>query len=686
VNYLFVGIGIACFIYVIKSSKSKRSSKNNLQKLLPSRNRKAISSGWGIRAYQRLDKLPLIGGIQESVFERLKLSSVGEEAEVVDKTGRYTTSTLGVSVSLIILSYLIATSVQSFLTMGLAGLYAGVIVFDLMITREENSSLAQLVPSFNYLKDDFTSTKMVVKSLNSAADRSKEIASVQLRQIARAVGKPFPEREMIKYYATAPNEYLRKVAGASLNVILYQDGVEDNGASTYVTTINHAIEDLMLDIGNRNRLFFETAGFKFIAVVPVFLIEPVKYFFGKSMPAIASYYDSFLCLIATAIVFAILATSFIGTQMSQNMSSGSRALRNEGRYLQSILSKSTFIRRRIERLAPSKGDSVRAKKIKAKTELMFKDANSSLTIPQFFLRKCIVSLVTFIFVLTVCFSGDLLTKVNLLDKGADKLKATTTQEYLDKEKRVFDAAIVEKYQSTDLSREQLLKKLEEDSMGKSFVRADGDADKYLEGLADKVSKYNSSTFKWYYILIALLLAFLAFDIPDILLDARGNMRKQEMQREVDGLYSSCMNYTKGPRAMTLGVLNEMYRYSSIFAPQLQLAIIRYRRSPQNALTQLKEDCRFDPMTQLVDRLQASVFKSTPRKAFADLEVNRQASIEGRKLAFQKSLESRVEVSKILGMAPTIAILIAYLLLPLIIYMLPMFKGMLGLGDQIIGGG
>lgn len=684
--YIIAGIATLLFVFIItavistKFGSGKDKEAARLATLLPN-NKKKTKTSWGVKLYPKMNRIPLIGVLMRSVRRRLLLLDYGSERIVRDKSAKQTVYAIGVFVLFAASGQMLFHTLEGRLSVFLAGAYMVTVVFDIAVSKVEKQSLHEEVTGISFITDAFNSSGMVLNSLDDASDKSPSIAAMQIKRIRKVFGALDPSEEVINYYESAPNDFMKKLAGAVNTAMQFPD--TNKGDSRFIKSLNNILEEIRMEITKRDKLDFKTSGFKFMAVSAVFAIEPLKAWTIKNMAETETYFNSRIGLYATVLIYIGIIVSMVGSTVAKNVSSGAKNL-NEGPLLTRML-KSLFLRRMMDRLAPQDKTTLRSRKIAIKSENLFRAANSSLSVRQFYLRKCLYAAISFVIVLGVQFSGHIVERIVLLDKGAVNLNAVTSAEYIEKDRRVFESTLMQKYKDSKVSDEEFKQLVADGSGGRSYISAEQSAEDYAASVLAKLQKLKAEQLKWYDLIYAVIGGLVGYMVPNWFLQLRATMRKWEMQTEVDGFYSLLLDLTQSDRIMVYDLLEEMHRYSSIFSPQLLRAMTRYNKGAEIALERLQEETRFDPLDQIVERLKSCVTKVTVKAAFVSLEGNRKFSLEQRELNNEKTIEKRGAIASALGWTPIVVLGILYLGVPIVILLMGQTAGIGDILSSVSGG-
>lgn len=184
-------------------------------------------------------------------------------------------------------------------------------------------------------------------------------------------------------------------------------------------------------------------------------------------------------------------------------------------------------------------------------------------------------------------------------------------------------------------------------------------------LYDKLKIINSEFLKWYEILLAFILAIIAYMSPSGLLIFQIKMRELEMENEVMQFQTIILMLMKIERVDVQTILEWIERYSNIFKEPISKCLNNYESGAYQALEDLKREVSYKELIRLIDGLQLSVESLPVVEAFDELETERDYYKEKRKLANDKLITTKGIIGKAIGFTPMVMLFVGYLIIPLI---------------------
>lgn len=113
------------------------------------------------------------------------------------------------------------------------------------------------------------------------------------------------------------------------------------------------------------------------------------------------------------------------------------------------------------------------------------------------------------------------------------------------------------------------------------------------------------------------------------------------------------------------ILEWLYVYAVIFKAPLEKCLLNYSQGGETALQEMKAEVALAEFRRFVDKLLLAAEKITIAKAFDDLEHEMSFQFERRRFDYEKSLDTRAELGRMIGFTPMYSLVFAYLVIPLI---------------------
>lgn len=660
VGLLAILLGVLAFVnYRLRDSKYQEQRKYIA--MLP---KKQKNQKWFIftaKMYPYMRKIPVIKTILARIRKRFLILHAGDERIVRSQSAGVTLIISSSILVLTILSFIWTNSWSMRLSIFLVAIYIGSFLSDMFIAREEKKLLRGLSELCLDIRHEYHQTYMVGKSIEQAAERSKSVVSNHARKINGVLNAVDTNEELRLYYDVAPNRYLKLLAGISHNIAEYGDAnVHEGEKSLYLQALGNIREEIHMDITRRDRLDNLLAGIVFVALSPVFMLEPIKSWAESQFPIVSNFYNSAFGMYTLIGLYLIYIGCFFGLRVIKGIDGDSQTVKEEGEFLRRLM-RIEFINKIVKRFVPVERESSHFRTIR-----QIKEASSMLTLSQFYLQKLLFAILVCISVIIVQFYIHSTVKHNIMYPNIKIVTGSnqaSSQVYVAEQKYYFEANILQELRKKELPEDQVIAYINEQLEQQNFMPRPADREKLAEEVRAKFNQYNQEHYHWYELLLAFALALIAYRIPNMILTIRRQMRRWEMQNEVDGFNSIVMMLSKIERISVYEIIDWLHRYSYIFESQLLRCLLDYEAGAWQALERLKDECNFVPLERIVDRLQVAAELIPIKDAFDDMEQERAFAMDQRKLHYEIMVSRKSNLGKLIGFIPLQATFVMYLLVP-----------------------
>jgi hypothetical protein len=626
-----------------------------------------------LKMYDVVDRFLILSEIQQSTKERFSNLYVGEANEVNARAAKSTTIATLIFFVFVSFAVFAAKNMYSVASFIAAGLFTFSLWLDHQVNAAKLKGLYAQDSLLDALLDSYSDTGSVRTSFSHLKESLPPASAIHAEKFDNILSAEDPSVELITYFESAPNQYMKQLAELSYSVMEYGDADDDSGVNGYRAGVRRIQDDLRRWIVNGEKTRRALSGSPLLVIIPVFLVEPARNFVSGMMPELASFFDSVVGFVCTIIIYFTFIVSFFGLRFMMNMNNTETKTLNEGRFYNWLLS-FKFVASRMRNFAPTHKQTVRSVNIVNKSEKILTESNSSMSIHQLYLAKWTWTFLTFIISLIVLQNTVVLAKVAIEDKKAYTIDARTSVANIDKQRRIFESETVLALSNRKLTDDQLTSAVRSLSEDKRFVLQGGDLDTYVIKLVNKIKLYESMKFQWYYVLICAIIGLLGYLIPGGMLLLRASVRKWDMHMEVAGFNSILFILHTMKHVTVYDIVEWIHRYSSIFKKPLSDLLSNYHSGPEEAFETFKEEVRFAPLVRIADRLQKSTNSIEIQDAFSNLTADRQFEIEKQQLEVERTIANKKVLADIFGNSPAVVLVLLYLLLPFGFMMYDLFVG------------
>lgn len=531
-------------------------------------------------------------------------------------------------------------------------------MIDIGITSVSEKILKQLPEAFTVIRHAFHEHGMIDESFETAVDEmgDKEIVP-QLRRIKEAMTSDNPEVELEKYYDTAPNRFLKLFAGVSYLTLDLGDKKVD-GASVYLKNLNNILSDIYLEILKRDKINYMFRSLTIIAVVPLVAIKPLQSWAESNFPALMNFYDSSIGFFIQSLIIVSIFVCYLLLRIIKEDSEEIKFDRVASVKWQEKAYKLPVVKMFVDAFKPREN----TRKYR-KTSALIKNTNAYLTIEWLYINKMTAAVVAFILSLVLFLNMQRIDIKSVYTSISDEFlsfgKLTAEQEQAAQALNESDKTYIDKYKNKKVTKEELALELADPVTGVSDSSS-------VDRIYDKIQTVKGSYIKFWQVLSAVIIAFIAYLMPTIILIIRNKLREMEKENEIMQFQSIILMLMYIDRIDVQTILEWLERFSYAFKEPIATALNNYEAGAEAALEDLKEAVPYKDFQRIVEELQSAVERIPVRDAFDELETERSFFYERRKEANERLIKKKTTIGKVLGFTPMIILIGGYLVAPLMI--------------------
>ena len=662
VGFAFLGL-LAVVIYYQATKKKYASNKKLYQKdQIVVKNKGSMRDIFD-RIYQTaylvLVKIPIIKHYTKKT--RLKLEMVNDytEYEIRKKTG----SIMLGSILFIFAALFVFLNVVTDLYMAAVVILMVFVINDVMINSRVNKVadkiMRQLPEVFTEIRHSFHEHGMIEEAFNDAIEEleDKEIMP-QIRKIKEAIMSDNPEVQLEKYYDTAPNKFLKLFAGISYLTMELGDRKID-GVSVYLKNLNNILNDIYLEILKKDKINYMFRSLTGIAIAPIFFIQIVEGWAISNFPALINFYSSSFGFIVQAILMVSIFAAYFLLKVIKEDSNEIKFDRIVTKKWQDRVYKIPIVKVIVNGFMPREHTK---KYVKLSDRI--KSTNSFLTMQWLYVNKFTYAIVTFIamFILLInihiidlnSIYNDISEEfIGLGTLSAEDQKAAELMN--EQDKQVVDALKAEK----NVTEEDIKYELQKITGGQV-------SDTDIERVLEKINGVKNNFLKVWEVMIALVIAWIAYFIPNITLFIKNKIRALEKEDEVMQFQSIILMLMYIERVDVQTVLEWLERYAYAYKEPISTALNNYEAGAVEALEDLKDAVPQKDFKRIVEALISAVERIPIKDAFDELETERSFQYERRKDTNERIIQKKTSLGKTIGFAPLIILVAGYFVGPLLL--------------------
>lgn len=537
----------------------------------------------------------------------------------------------------------------------LNGLY-----IDMFIGNLEKRLLQQMLHLFAEVRHAFHRHGMVEEAVNEAAERSEEEISRHGYAIYEVLLSSKPQEELEQYYETAPNRFLKAFAGISHLVMEYGDQVRADG-SLYLRGLSNLSKEIQLDILRRNKLDYLLKGLHVIALAPLFFTRPIELWARNHFPLMDTFYMSKAGIVTKIAIFIIIIMSYILLQKLKSEEETAYRASDERRMWEQRLYNVKWIKIVVYALLPPRQST-----LYLYLSQLIKDCNQKMQVEWLYVRRIVLFVGCILIGLCSCLMMHRLTKERI---GSEAPSGTIFFGKMSNEE-------VTKIQQVASQDREVMKQLgmnsdsDYNAVARQWIGLDSSMNKDQLRAAtvrvmDKLDRWNSEYLKWWEVLLSICAGFLGYMSPLWLLQFQKKVRFTDMKHEVYQFQTMIAILREMERISVEQILEWIASYAVIFRTPLHRCVLHFEHGAELALTELKQEVRLDEFQRLVDKLLLAVEKIPVSQAFDDLESEMAYYFEQRRLDYERTLDMKANLGRMIGFAPMYSLIFMYLVAPLI---------------------
>lgn len=671
-KYFMIGIGalfaVIVIAFLIIKKKSENSEIAQIRKLREGTKEKSFSSEV---MYQKLYvfylKTPFFKRYLLKLRRRLAIINVDDEYLTRKQASKILTNTMLIVLPLAVAIIAITKNNTLLMTMLLIfELFMIDTFIDGMVDKLDNKLLKEQIDFFSEIRHAYHEFNMVEEAIYQVAqDDDKPEMSRQAEKIYEVLISNDPESELEKYYDVAPNSYLKEFAGVSYLTKEFGDRKIDN-SSLYLKNLNNITQEMQLEILKRDKLDYTFQSLAVISIVPMLFIEPIKNWSVSQFSFTEAFYNGRNGMLVQILLLIITFICYILTRKLKDNGSTAMNTKNTENPWQEKLYRVPVIRKFVNLFVPKDGTKeYRELKEKMKAAAT-KDKMEWIYINR--LALCIL-----VFIVSVFLIGQLhritinniytdpTVTYNIIGEMDEKDKKTAM------EVTESDNQYINYYKgNTKVTQEDLEKIMKKGKINKDYIDSN---DKEIETAAKRILKkiqtVNTEKMQWFEILIAMVLAIVAYNSPIWLLMFQAKMRQMEMEDEVMQFNTIILMLMKIERVNVEIILEWLERYANIFKEPISKCVNNYESGAWEALEQLKEEVSYQQFIRIVESLQAAVEKIPIADAFDELDTERDYYQAKRKESNERLIARKGRIGRIIGFTPMVVLFVGYLIVPLV---------------------
>jgi hypothetical protein len=365
----------------------------------------------------------------------------------------------------------------------------------------------------------------------------------------------------------------------------------------------------------------------------------------------AKVFDSSTGFILTMTIYLIVFVSYFWLRKIQDIDPSSNRLSNHIRYPK-------FIERVVLYTTP-----IKMTKRRHKIETLLNNTFSKQPMESFYTSKLVVSILTFIAILLVFFAIHQYNKEDIL------YSPVLPDNYIGSQMAEEDIIISNELAEFDRN---ILLELDRNSSYEEVFQAVSKRDNIIGGAIDvtanriyeKHAEYSNEYFKWYELLICLILSIIGYMVPNISLMLQLKVKRYEANNEVNQFRSIILMLMGLERISAYEVIEWLERYAVIFKKPLEQCLSDYEAGVNEAIDEAIDSTNFTSFKKLMRNVKVASNKLSVRNAFEELENEQIHFFNQRKEENEQIIKLKTTMGYGIGLAPLLATIFLYIILPM----------------------
>ena len=617
------------------------------------------------KLYTRYLKTPFLKRYLFKIRRRLEIINIDDEYLTRKQTSKILSTALLILIPVtIVIIFITRNNTLLMAILLIFELFLADTVLDAMVDRMDNSLLQQQIDFFAEIRHAYHEFNMVEEAIYQVAQDDENVEmSRQAEKIYEILISNDPESELEKYYDIAPNSYLKEFAGISYLTKEFGDRTVDK-TSLYLKNLNNISQEMQLEILKRDKLDYVFQSLSVIAILPLLALEPIKSWAVSQFNFTSSFYYGKKGMIAQIAIVVLTFICYILTRRLKDNGSTTIDTRSSNPW-EAKLYKKTVIKQIVDLFIPKDGTKERRK-----LRDLLKDAASKDKIEWIYVRRLTLTVTVFVVSLILFMQLHKIQIDYIYNEPTSTYDIVGEMSAKDTKKAMelteSDNRFLEMFKgqadTTEVDIQKAMKK-SKDYEGST----DGEIATAATRVLKKLKQVNSEAFlQWFEMLLALVFALVAYNLPIWLLYFQKVMRKMEMENEVMQFQTIILMLMRIERVNVEMILEWLERYANIFKEPLTKCINNYEAGPWEALEQMKDEVSYKEFIRLVESMQAAVEKIPIAEAFDELDSERDYYQARRKESNEILISRKGMVGRVIGFAPMVTLFVGYLIVPLVL--------------------
>lgn len=598
--------------------------------------------------YAKLDTNFLTRKGLRNIAQRLTEMSVYSQAEIKIYATEFWIISYGTSFLIILFSIFLFRDIFLVCIVASMCVIVKMTLIDDQITKIHNQVLNQLNLAISSLRQAYLRLGSIPEAVQET--QCEPLVKSAFDSIYVILTETDAEKNLNEFYTSNPFKSIRTLAGVCYEINECGDTKLPTGEWNFIQALELISEEIRLEIQKNRRIKMMFGNLRWLPLVPIVGMGILQIALINIMPGLSQYYNGaygygcrILILVASIIGFYYIST------VNQKVAS---RYDDRNTFILNLMGYKWFYNF-IKNLTPKKKRKTDKKNSLIKGSLSTQDLHHLYGVKLLYATiTFIVSIIALILITTL---GRQYTFENVKDVSFGGSNELTEEEA--KQRYIMD----KEYLSYDKLPD---KAWTIEWIGTKYPKYTAiEREEQADRIMTKYKKYHNSYFHWYYLLVAYFITFIAWNVPELILDRRVKQLKVESEEDVLQLQTIILILSYTP-ADTLTTLYWLEKQSDIHKIPLLECYMEYCSDPELALVHLKNKVIIQEFQQMVSKLMLTIHQITLVEAFSDLVANRRHVMQLREMQTQETLKNRRTKSSYMSLLSLYIMLILYFIAPL----------------------
>lgn len=670
-NLIYVILGLVAailvviiFMYLALKKKMQNSDVKRINQLRAGTGEKKFNAEVLYqKLYVRYLKTPFLKRYLFKIRRRIEINNLDDEFLTRQQSAQIITKALVIIIPFTVVVIFITHS--NLLLMGICLIFELFIIdsaTDGMVDKLDNNLLYQQMDFFAQMRHSYHETNMVGEAIYVTAQDTDHIEIArQAEKIYEILNSSDPEMELEKYYDVSPNNYLKEFAGISYLTQEFGDR-KMNGESLYLRNLENITQEMQLEILKRDKLNYTFQSLSIISIAPMLLLEPLKNWGINNFAFTKSFFLGKAGLIVQILIMVLTFVCYILVRRLKDNGSVKRVENNQNPWQAKIYS-TKFGKKIVDEFMPKKHTADYRKE-----HQLLKDAASKQKLEWVYVNRLCLFVLCFVCSFIIVYATHLVQVDYILTQPTTDYNLIANLEgndYIQAMKRTEKHnAIIKKFRGNrKATTSDLVKYMKKSPEYKDS--SESTIKKESEKIYEKLQKINDEYVKWYEVLFAMVIGYLGYAAPMLLLKFQVKMRKMAMEDEVMSYQVIILMLMRLERVDVEMILEWLERYADIFKDPISKCLNNYESGAWESLEAMKDDVSYQEFLRIIESLQSAVEKVPIRDAFEELDSDRDYYKNKRRETNERLIKKKGMIGKIIGFAPMVVVFIGYLIVPLV---------------------